>query len=129
MRAMRASARALRSSSVIVCSFAWDRFVACRSPHLVSWTRPSPWPSPRRGEGMRAEGRPSIRAGEAEDVFADVGHDQVVVDRGGLVEPGLAELALHVVLLGITVAAVSVDAGVAGVPGRLGRQVLGHVGL
>src|SRR2546422_2724519 len=65
----------------------------------------------------------------AEHVLADVGEHEVVVDRRRLVESALAEFALDVVLLGVAVAAVTVDARVAGLPRRLGAEVLRHVGL
>src|SRR5262249_40736250 len=42
----------------------------------------------------------SVRARQAEHVLGEVGQDQVGRDRRGLVEPGLAKLALDVELLG-----------------------------
>src|SRR5207247_2595936 len=75
------------------------------------------------------DGRVSVRPRHAQDVLADVGEHEVVVDGRGLVEPALAELPLDVVLLGVAVPAVAIDAGVAGLPRRLGGEVLGHVGL
>src|SRR5262245_66610550 len=71
----------------------------------------------------------SVAPRHAQDVLADVGLDEVVGDRRDLVEPRLAELALDVVLLGEAEAAVRVDAYIGRLPGRLGGQVLGHVGL
>jgi hypothetical protein len=44
-------------------------------------------------------------------------------------KPRLAELALDVVFAGEAEAAVELQAGVGGLPARLGGQVLGHVGL
>src|SRR3989442_3233441 len=70
-----------------------------------------------------------VGARHPQDVLADVGEHEVVVDRRGLVEATLAELALDVVLLGETVPAVAVDARVGRLPRRLRREVLGHVGL
>src|SRR5262249_57108266 len=70
-----------------------------------------------------------IAARHPQHVLADVGEDEVVVDRRRLVEAALAELPLDVVLLGVTVAAVAVDTGVAGLPCCLGAEVLRHVGL
>ena len=65
------------------------------------------------GVGLSATpGTGSVAARHAEDVLADVGKDEVRGDRCDLVEPGLAELALDVVLLGEAEAAVRVEAGV-----------------
>src|SRR5215472_15846136 len=78
----------------------------------------------RAGEGgNEADGPLSsvslVRSRHAEDVFADVRHDQVVVDRGRAVEAGLAEFPLDVVLLGEAIAAVAVDARIARLDGGL----------
>jgi hypothetical protein len=58
-----------------------------------------------------------------------VAEDEVRGDRRDLVEPGLAELALDVVLLGEAEAAVGLQAHVGGEPAGLGGHELGHVGL
>src|SRR6266849_2170698 len=71
----------------------------------------------------------SVRPRHAEHVLPDIRHDEVVVDRGRAVEARLAELPLDVVFLREAVAAMAVDAGVAGGDGRFGGEVLGHVGL
>src|SRR6058998_3416281 len=71
----------------------------------------------------------SITSRHPEHVLADVREHEVVVDRGRLVEAALAELALDVVLLGVPVATVAVDAGVARLPRGLGAEILRHVGL
>src|SRR5581483_5007338 len=60
----------------------------------------------RRSEGTR----------HAEDVLADVGQDQVGGDGSHLVEAGLPELALDVVLLGEAVPAVELHGGVGRLP-------------
>src|SRR5919198_1268991 len=82
----------------------------------------------RSASFMVASGR-LVGARHAQDVLADVREHEVVVDRRGLVEAALAELSLHVVLLGEPVPAVAVDSGVGRLPRRLRREVLGHVGL
>src|SRR5204862_7158117 len=71
----------------------------------------------------------SVRARHAEDVLADVSEHEVLADGRGLVEPRPAELALDVVLLGVAVPAVAVDAGVPRLPRRLRFDVLRHAGL
>src|SRR6266849_10432502 len=71
----------------------------------------------------------SITPRHPQHVLADVSEHEVVVDRRRLVEPALAELPLDVVLLGVPVAAVTVDTRVAGLPCRLGAEVLRHVGF
>src|SRR5207253_3065294 len=81
-------------------------------------------PAPLPGRSLALE-----RAGHAEDVLADVGQDEVGRDRRHLVEAGLAELPLDVVLLGEAVPAVELDGDVGRLPRGLRRQQLGHVGL
>src|SRR5262245_53139383 len=81
-----------------------------------------------RAERRRARWE-SVAAWHPQHVLAHVGEDEVVVDRRRLVEPALPELPLDVVFLGVAVAAVAVDASVAGLPRRLGAEVLRHVGL
>src|SRR5215210_1490815 len=66
---------------------------------------------------------------KAEDVLGDVGEDQVRRDWGDLEEPGLAELALDVVLGVVAVAAVGLHRDVPRLPGRLRGQHQGHVRL
>ena len=68
-------------------------------------------------------------ARQAEHVLGQIGQDQVGRDRGDLVEPGLAELALDVVLGGEAEAAVGLQADVGGLPGGLRGEVLRHVRL
>ena len=53
----------------------------------------------------------SVRARHAQYVLADEGQDEIGRDRGHLIEPRLAELALDVELLGEGEAAVGLDAG------------------
>src|SRR3954470_14012175 len=67
--------------------------------------------------------------GQAEQVLRHIGEDQVGRDGCYLVQPGLAELALDVILVGKPEAAVELKAGVGGLPRGFRREVLGHVGL
>src|SRR3954462_8239030 len=94
-------------------------------------TAPSPQPMstpvrPSSGTCCRRASKSSMSVAprHAQDVLAHVGLDEVVGDRGDLVEPGLAELALDVVLLGEAEAAVGVHADVGRLPGGLGGEVL-----
>src|SRR5688572_24906788 len=79
---------------------------------------------PSSGFDTRLEG-----ARQAEQVLADVAEDEVGGDRRDLVQAGLAELALDVVLVREAEAAVQLDAGVGRLPARLGGEVLRHVRL
>ena len=64
----------------------------------------------------------SVGAGEAEHLRRDEARDEVVGDRRDLVEPGLAELALHVVGVDEAQPAVCVEAHIGGGPARLGAR-------
>src|SRR5262249_27540853 len=59
-----------------------------------------------------------IRPRHAEHMLGHEGEDQIGRDRGDLVQPGLAPLALDIVLLGIAEAAVGLERGLRGVPRR-----------
>ncbi|KAG0902362.1 hypothetical protein G6F32_017325 [Rhizopus arrhizus] len=67
--------------------------------------------------------------GQAQDVFGDVGQDQVGRDWRHLIQPRFAELALDVVLGRKAETTVELQAGVGGFPRGVGSQQLGHVGL
>src|SRR4051794_17581988 len=67
----------------------------------------------------------SVAARQPQDVLAEVGQDEVVGHRRGLVDAGLAQLALHVVAAQEAVAAMGVQARVGRLPRRLGGQQLG----
>src|SRR5919206_2082389 len=69
------------------------------------------------------------RPRQAEHVFSYVREDQVGGDGRHLEEPGLAELALDIVLCVEAVAAEGLHRGVGRLPGGLGGQQQGHVGL
>src|SRR5919107_3521180 len=69
------------------------------------------------------------RPRQAEHVFSYVREDKVGGDGRHLEEPGLAELALDVVLGVEAVAAEGLHRGVRGLPGGVGGQQQGHVGL
>src|SRR3712207_1450946 len=69
------------------------------------------------------------RPREAEDVLGYVGEDEVGGDGGHLEEPGLAELALDVVLGVVAVAAVGLHRDVGRLPRGVGGEELGHVRL
>src|ERR671917_1389117 len=69
------------------------------------------------------------RPRHAEDVLADVGEDQVRRDRRHLEEPGLAELALDVVLGVVGVATEGLHRRVCGLPRGVGGEEQGHVRL
>ena len=62
-------------------------------------------------------------------MLGQIRQDEVGRDRRHLVEPGLAELALDVVLDGEAEAAVGVEARIARCPRRLGGYHLGQIGL
>src|SRR5439155_21828260 len=64
------------------------------------------------GSGGRSPRHYSVGARHPQHVLADVREDEGVVDRRGLVEAALAELALYVVLVGQPVSALPVDARV-----------------
>src|SRR5690606_21143241 len=68
------------------------------------------------------------RARQLQQMLGHVGKNQVGGDRRHLVQPSLAELALHVVFVGEAEAAVGLQAGVGRLPRGFRRQVLGHVG-
>ena len=70
----------------------------------------------------------SERTRQLEQMLGHIAHNQVGGDRRHLVQAGFAELALDVVFVGETEAAVGLQAGVGRLPAGLGRQVLGHVG-
>src|SRR5215204_4137678 len=69
------------------------------------------------------------RPRQAKHVFTYVREDKVGGDGRHLEEPGLAELALDVVLGVEAVAAEGLHRGVRGLPGGVGGQQQGHVGL
>src|ERR1043166_3759467 len=71
----------------------------------------------------------SVRARQAEHMLGQIGKDQVGRDRRHLVEPGLAELALDIELLGKAETPMGLDAGFGRSPACLRRQHLGHVGF
>src|SRR5687767_6605856 len=71
----------------------------------------------------------SKRPRHPEHVFPHVGEDQVGRDRGYLEEPGLAELALYVVLGVVRVTAEGLHGGVGRFPGSLGGEQECHIGL
>ena len=71
----------------------------------------------------------SVRARHAQHVLGEVRQDEIGRNRRHLIEPGLAELALHVIFLGKAKTAMGLHACVRGFPGGIGRQHLGHVGL
>src|SRR5215510_13033981 len=96
--------------------------IACSSVRTVT-------PSRGRVIGLSFTRSRSEGARQAEDVLGYVGIDQVGGNRRHLVEARLAELALDVVFLGEAEATVRLQADVGRLPARLGRQVLGHVGL
>ena len=62
-------------------------------------------------------------------MLGQIRQDHVGGDRRHLIEPRLAELALHIVLLGETEAAKRLHAHVGGKPGCVGGQQLRHIGL
>src|SRR3954451_17507168 len=64
----------------------------------------------------------SVRAGHAEHVLGDEGQHEIGRDRRHLIEPRLAEFALHVVFLGKSKAAMGLDTGIRCFPGRIGRE-------
>src|SRR3954449_8024701 len=108
------------------------------APASLSMRTIAPSPQPMSATVRPSSGRCWRRASKsfmsvaprhAQDVLAHVRLDQVVRDRRDLVEARLAELALDVVLRGEAEAAVRVDADVGRLPGGLGGEVLGHVGL
>src|SRR5690606_21714054 len=67
-------------------------------------------------------------ARQIQQMLRHIRQNQVGGDRRHLVQTGLAELALDIVFAGKAETAVGLQAGVGRFPGRLGRQVLGHVG-
>src|SRR5579859_6024078 len=81
---------------------------------------------PSRGRGTVAG---SERAWKSKHMFGDVGEDQIRRDRRHLIEARLAELTLDVVFAGETESPMRLQAHVRGLPGRLGGQILRHVGL
>src|SRR5215203_4106870 len=87
------------------------------------------WLMARRAEGQSFCTALSEGSREAEDVFGDVGEDEVRGDRGDLVETRLAELALHVVLGVEAVAAEGLQGGVGRLPGGVGGQELRQIRL
>ena len=68
---------------------------------------------------LASEALASEALGQAQHVVAHMAEDEVGGDRGHLVEAGLPELALDVVLLGKAEATVDLDAGVCREPGGL----------
>jgi hypothetical protein len=62
-------------------------------------------------------------------VLAQIGEDEVGGDRRRLIDAGLAPLALHIVFLGEAEPAVRLHRRLGGVPGGLGGEQLGHVGI
>src|SRR6266700_5147311 len=71
----------------------------------------------------------SERPRQAEYMLGDIGQDQVRRDRGNLIQSGLTELALNVVVSGQAVAAIGLNCDVGGLPRGIGSQQLGHVGF
>jgi hypothetical protein len=70
-----------------------------------------------------------VRPGQAEDVLGEVIQHHLLRDRGDLEQPGLAPVALDVILLRVAVAAVGLQGRVGGLEAGLGGQELGQVGL
>src|SRR5579871_663833 len=64
----------------------------------------------------------SIRARHAENMLGDVGQYQIGRDRRDLIEPRLAEFALHIVFFGKAEAAMGLYTGIRGFPGGVRRQ-------
>src|SRR5882724_7393934 len=62
-------------------------------------------------------------------MLRNIRENEIGRDRGYLVQACLPELALDIVFAGETESAVSLEAYIRRLPGRLGRQVLRHVGL
>ena len=62
-------------------------------------------------------------------MLGQIGQDQVGRDRGDLIQPGFAELALYIVFLGKTEAAVGLDTDFRGLKTGVGSEHLGHVRL
>ena len=57
-----------------------------------------------------------VALGKIEPFLGDEGEDEVVADRGHLVEPGFAQFAFDVVFGGETEPTVRVESGVTGCP-------------
>ena len=91
--------------------------------------RTNPGQSRRAFRAAHAAAGRSVRPGEAEDVLGDVAQDQLLADRRDAEQPGLAPVALDVVLLGVAEAAVGLHGLVGGGEGGVGGQPLGQVGL
>src|SRR3954466_3119514 len=77
---------------------------------------------------LRCNISPSEAPRQAQHVLSNIAQDQVGADRSDLVQPGFTELALDVVFVGEAEAAVELQAGVGGLPGRLRGEVFRHVG-
>src|SRR5690606_5169148 len=91
------------------------------SPVRYAWKRLRRFPPYVRSASLK-------RARQLEQMLGHVGKNQVGGDWRHLVQPRLAELALHVVFVGEAEAAVGLQAGVGCFPAGLGRQILGHIG-
>src|SRR6266481_8923383 len=71
----------------------------------------------------------SVRPGKTEHVLGNVGENQVGRNRRNLIQPRLAKLAFNVIFLSEAKTAVGLHSGVRALPGSVGGQQLGHVGL
>src|SRR5262249_61902041 len=71
----------------------------------------------------------SIRPRQSQDMLRDVRENQVGRDRRNLVQAGLPELALDIVIFGKAEPTVRLQSGVGGLPRGISGQKLGHVGL
>src|ERR1700674_1331942 len=71
----------------------------------------------------------SVGTGHAQHVLGEVRQNEIGRDRRHLIEPGLAEFAFDVIFFRKAETAMGLYAGVGGIPGGIGRQHLGHIGL
>src|SRR5438876_2427776 len=82
-----------------------------------------------RGRGRCVMAGALVRPGQAEDVLGEVVEDHLLRDRGDAHQPGLAPVALDVVLAGVAEPAVGLHGRVGGGEAGLGGKELGQVGL
>src|SRR5215475_3474651 len=93
---------------------------ASRTVHMGAATACSMAMTRRSASGrvMRA----SIGTRQAKNMLGEVAQDEVGRDRRYLIEPGLAELALDVELLGETEAAMGLHADIGRLPSSVSRE-------
>src|SRR5215213_4365265 len=102
-----------------------------RAPRSASWrvAKGAATACSRETTVMPSSGSISERPRQPEHVLSHVGEDEVGRDGSYFEEPGLAELALDVVPGVEAVAAEGLHRGVCRLPGGVGCQQQGHVGL